>query len=113
MPGNDTTSPEVVHAVAAAVPPQAEQRKMFGHPAAKVGGHMFLLLVDGELGLKLSEAHRAEALALDGAESFVPRGRHAFKEMVRMPEAMLGDAKALRRWVGRACDYAASLPPKK
>jgi TfoX/Sxy family transcriptional regulator of competence genes len=87
--------------------------QMFGGVAAKVHGNLFGGTFGRSVMLLLSEADRAEALALDGAAPFDPMGNGAMRsDKVQMPESIMHDSSELRRWVRRSFDYAATLPNK-
>jgi len=92
---------------------RVETLKMFGGVAAKVNGNLFAGLFGRSTMLALPEPLRAEALALDGAAPFDPMGDGRLRsEKVMLPEKMMRDRVALRRWIGRAFTAAAKLPPK-
>jgi TfoX/Sxy family transcriptional regulator of competence genes len=84
---------------------------MFGYPAAFVGGNMFTALHEHRLIVRLPENARAE-LTFRGGTSFAPMGR-PMREYLVVPPAMEPDRRALRTWMSRALDYAATLPKKK
>ena len=65
--------------------PQAEQRKMFGQPAAFVHGNMFMGLYGDVFQVRLSEPDR-KALIEAGGTPFTVMGR-AMKDYVEVPEA--------------------------
>jgi len=93
--------------------PRVETLKMFGGVAAKVNGNLFAGLFGRSTMLALPEPLRAEALALDVAAPFDPMGDGRLRsEKVMLPEKMMRDPVALRRWIGRAFTAAAKLPPK-
>jgi TfoX/Sxy family transcriptional regulator of competence genes len=99
----------------AALPKDArvETQKMFGGVAAKVNGRIFAGLFGRSTMIWLDEAQRAEALALKGAAPFDPMGDgRARSDKVMLPERMMGDPTALRRWIRRAFDATAALPAK-
>ena len=99
----------------AALPTDArvETVQMFGGVAAKVNGHVFAGLFGRSTMLLLSDTDRATALALDGATLFDPMGNGQVRsDKVMLPEAMMHRPAELRRWIGRAFEAAASLPPK-
>ncbi len=108
------SSPELVETFQAAVPdgPGVERRQMFGYPCAFVNGNMFTGLHEERLIVRLPEDRRAELLAVDGASVFEPMKGRPMRQYVVVPPMILGDAKALRAWMRRARDYAASLPAK-
>jgi len=93
--------------------PRVETIRMFGGVAARVNGHVFAGLFGRSTMIWLPEPARAEALALDGAAPFDPMGDgRARSDKVMLPEAIMDEADELRRWVRRAFDAAAKLPPK-
>jgi TfoX/Sxy family transcriptional regulator of competence genes len=106
--------PQQLQAVfAAAAPPDLELsfRRMFGGVLAYAAGLPLASLSDVGLALKLGAVDQAALLAVPGAT----RLRYAAdqpesKTYICVPEAMLGDAAALREWIGRA---AAGLKPKR
>ena len=93
--------------------PRVETMKMFGGVAAKVNGHLFAGLFGLSTMIWLPEEDRAAALALPGASLFDPMGDGRMRsDKVMLPEAMMRQPAQLRKWVGRAFDAAAGLPPK-
>jgi TfoX/Sxy family transcriptional regulator of competence genes len=93
--------------------PMAEQRKMFGYPAAFVNGQMFAGLFGDRMMLRLSESDRAKFMAKFETGLFEPMPGRPMKEYVLVPSAVLQAPAALRIWLNRALDYARSLPPKR
>jgi TfoX/Sxy family transcriptional regulator of competence genes len=90
-----------------------ETLHMFGGFAAKVNGHMFAGTFARSVMLMLSEADRADALALPGAAPFDPMGNGAMRsDKVQMPESLMTNAAELKRWVKRSFDHAVTLPGK-
>lgn len=92
--------------------PDLERRKMFGYPAAFLGGNMVTGLHGPRWVLRLAEADRAELLAAGGAV-FEPMPGRPMKGFAVLPAATLTDDAALGRWLARAIDHAASLPAKE
>jgi TfoX/Sxy family transcriptional regulator of competence genes len=93
--------------------PRVETMKMFGGVAAKVNGHIFAGLFGRSTMIWLPEGERARALALPGAAPFDPMGDgRARSDKIMLPESMMREPKALARWVARAFEGAAALPPK-
>jgi len=90
-----------------------ERRQMFGYPCAFVNGNMFTGLFRDSMFVRLSEAPRAELLAVDGADVFAPMAGRPMKEYVVLPDSILSDASALRTGVARSLESTASLPPKE
>jgi hypothetical protein len=94
--------------------PRVETMAMFGGVAARVNGNVFAGLFGKSTMLSLSAKDRAEALALKGASVFDPMGDgRARSDKVMLPESMMKDAAALKRWIARAFKTAAELPPKE
>ena len=92
---------------------RVEVLQMFGGVAARVNGHVFAGLFGRSTMVLLGEADRATALA-DGATMFDPMGDgRARSDKLMLPEDVMHDPAALRRWVDRAFKAAAALPPKK
>jgi TfoX/Sxy family transcriptional regulator of competence genes len=86
---------------------------MFGGLAAKVNGYMASGLFARSFVVKLGDAEREKALALDGATMFDPMGNgRVMADTVMMPEAIMDDRDELRAWVKKAIDYCAGLPAK-
>ncbi len=93
--------------------PRVETMKMFGGLASKVNGHIFAGLFGLSVMLALPEPERSEALALEGASVFDPMGDgRARSDKVMLPEAFMREPAHLRRWIARAFEAAARLPPK-
>ena len=92
--------------------PAVEQRKMFGYPAAFVGGNLFMSLFQDSLVLRLSETDRATLLSMAGASAFEPMPGRPMREYVTVPPAMLEQQATLAGWIRRSLNYAKSLPAK-
>jgi len=100
----------------AAIPkdPRVQTLQMFGGVAGKINGHMFGGLFARSVVVRLGDADRAKALALDGAVIFDPMGNgRVMKDMVVLPEDVLHDPAELRAWLKRAIDATAALPAKR
>jgi hypothetical protein len=92
---------------------RVETLAMFGGVAAKVNGHIFAGLFGRSTMVWLPDPARAEALALEGASMFDPMGDgRARSDKVMLPESVMSNPRELRRWIARAFDAAAKLPPK-
>lgn len=91
--------------------PQVEQRKMFGYPAAFVGGNMAAGLHQDGLVLRLPESDRAELITL-GGRPFEPMPGRIMSGFALAPESMASRPKDLRNWLDRAIRHASSLPAK-
>lgn len=88
-----------------------EVRKMFGFPAAFVGGNMTAGLHQDSFMVRLSEADRAERLAA-GWSTFEPMPGRPMREYVTLPDEVSADIEAAREWIERAAGYVRTLPPK-
>ena len=106
--------PELVARFDAALPddPACERRQMFGCPAAFVRGNMFAGLHQESVFVRLGGADRA-ALLDAGGQPFEPMPGRVMREYLVAPAAVRDEARALRRWLGRAFVHAAALPPKQ
>jgi TfoX/Sxy family transcriptional regulator of competence genes len=89
-----------------------EPRRMFGYPSAFVNGNLVTGLFQDRMMVRLAPDDRAELLAVPGAEPFAPMQGRPMKEYVVLPAAWHADEKKLARWVAKAAEYGASLPPK-
>ena len=106
--------PELVELFGSVVPgAPAENRQMFGFPAAFVNGHLFMSLFQDEFILRLPDAARAKMLKIEGAHPFEPMPGRRMKEYVVAPASVVADEAALRKWVAKSLEYAQSLPAKK
>jgi TfoX/Sxy family transcriptional regulator of competence genes len=92
--------------------PDAERRKMFGYPAAFVGGNMVTSLHQSNWVVRLPDDQRDEAIST-GATAFDPMGGRPMKNYVTLPSAILEDDDRLTAWVERAIEHGRTLPPKK
>jgi len=88
-----------------------ELRKMFGYPAAFVGGNMAFGLYQDLIMLRLPEAER-EALLASGWEQFEPVPGRAMREYLTLPAEIAADIEQERAWLQRSADYARGLPAK-
>lgn len=88
--------------------------QMFGGIAAMLNGNLFGGLFGRSIIVRVSNADRVEALALDGTAPFDPMGNgRASKDTLQLAESVMEDPAELRDWLRRAFDHAATLPPKK
>lgn len=93
--------------------PEAQQRQMFGYPAAFVNGNMFTGLHQDRWVVRLPEEERAELLAEPGASQFEPMPGRPMKGFVVLPAEVAARPDRARPWVERALTHALSLPPKE
>ena len=114
MPSFSKSPPELVERFATVMEryPDAERKKMFGYPAAFLGGNMATGLFAEHWVVRLPDAEIAEAKAA-GAGSFEPMPGRPMKAFVVIPAADVADDGAIGRWVERGLAHAASLPAKK
>lgn len=92
--------------------PRVEVKPMFGNLAAFVQGNMFMGLFGDRRGLRLSEVDRQQLRAELGAGDFGPEGR-PMKQYVTVPKAWhTEDVGAIGRWVDRALEHTAAMPPR-
>lgn len=87
-------------------------RKMFGYPAAFANGNLFIGLHQNDFVMKLSEQDRARFIAEFGERSFEPIKGRPMREYVRLPEALLADARKRAAWIRRSLRYAETVAPK-
>jgi TfoX/Sxy family transcriptional regulator of competence genes len=104
----------LVQAFDAALPgdDSIERRQMFGYPAAFVRGNMATGLFREQLIVRLPEGRRAALLAEPGSAPFEPMPGRPMKEYVVVSPALVSDQRELKRWIGEAASYAASLPAR-
>lgn len=114
MPKFTKSSPEVVERFGAVMDryPDVERRKMFGYPAAFVGGNMATGLFAEQWIIRLSPSDLVSAVG-EGAMPFEVMPGRTSKGMVALPPAVVGDDRAIGGWVERALAFASSLPPKE
>lgn len=86
-------------------------KPMFGNLGAFVNGHMFAGLLGRSVGVRLSEADRAELDRVEGSHPFGPPGR-PMTAYLSLPDAWLEEPQAARPWLERALAHVVQLPPK-
>jgi TfoX N-terminal domain len=113
-PSFDKSPPELVARFGAVMDryPDTERKKMFGYPAAFVGGNMATGLFADQWVVRLP-AEEIEPAKARGAGSFEPMPGKPMKAFVVIPAAEVADDAAIRTWVERGIDFARSMPPKK
>jgi hypothetical protein len=114
MPSFTKSPPELVERFAAVMDryPDAQRKKMFGYPAAFVGGNMATGLFADQWVVRLPDGEIEPAKAA-GAGSFEPMPGRPMKAFVVIPAADVADDDAIARWVERGLAHAASMPAKK
>ncbi len=79
--------------------------KWFGKPCLKASGKVFVVLWGRDLAFKLTGEAHSEALRVEGAHLFDPRGKgHPMKEWVQIPAAQ---SAAWGRFAQGAYEYVA------
>ncbi len=106
--------PQLVAMFESVVPymPGVVAKPMFGYPACFVNGHMFMGLHQEDMIVRLSEADRKSALAIEGSRVFEPMPGRPMKEYVALAPQLLEDRDEIRAWVARAVAYGNALPGK-
>ena len=96
----------------AAEHPDATRRLTFGYPCLYVGGNMVSGLFGSHWHVKLGSADTAELMSMDGAAPFEPMPGRPMTGFTLLPDSVVADDAAVRRWVDRAIAYGATLPAK-
>jgi hypothetical protein len=113
-PSFEKSPPELVDRFAAVLDryPDAERKKMFGYPAAFVGGNMATGLFADHWVVRLPDDQIDVAKAA-GAGAFEPMPGRPMKAFVVIPASDVADDAAIGRWVERGMAHAGSLPAKE
>jgi TfoX/Sxy family transcriptional regulator of competence genes len=111
----EKSPPQLVEAFGAVVArfPDAVPRKMFGYPAAFVGGNLVTSLFRDRWTVRLPDDERATLLALDGAAPFEPMEGKPMKGYALLPKTVADAPDEAATWVERAVAFGRTLPPKK
>lgn len=111
MPGAD---PKAVAVFESLRPkdPSVEVRKMFGQPAAFVGGHLCYGVFGGDVFVRLSEKECTLALGEPGMRPFEPMAGRAMRGYVVLSLQVREDPHRARDWVERSVRFVATLPSK-
>jgi hypothetical protein len=114
MPKFAKSSVEIVDRFAAVMDrfPSVERRKMFGYPAAFVGGNMATGLFADHWVVRLPPGELAAAVA-GGATPFEPMPGRPMTGFVVIPPAVVADDGEIAAWVQQGVDHAAGMPPKE
>ena len=88
-----------------------EERRMFGFPAAFIGGNMTAGLHQNTVMVRLPDAERQERIDA-GWSLFEPMPGGPMREYVALPPEVAADVGATRRWIERAAAHVRTLPPK-
>lgn len=106
----EETLADRVRQVVAGLGAALTERRMFGGLAFLLNGHMFVGIVGDELVLRLGEPAASAALPRRHVREMDFTGR-PMKGMVFVQPAGL-KGRALAKWIGRAAEFAQTLPPK-
>jgi TfoX-like protein len=114
MPSFSKSPPELIERFAAVMDgyPGAIRKKMFGYPAAFVGGNMATGLFADQWVVRLPDDQIEPARAA-GASAFEVMPGKVMKAFVVIPAVDVEDDAALRAWVERGLAHAGSMPAKK
>lgn len=114
MPAMSKSPPALVERFRAILDryPDAQQRQMFGYPAAFVGGNMATSLFADRWIVRLP-ADEVDAAKAAGASDFEPMPGRPMKGFVAVPAADVGDDAHIAGWVERGLAVAASMPAKQ
>ena len=95
-----------------AVRPDVDERRMFGGIAFLIAGNMCCGVLGEDLIVRLDPAEAAKLMSPErGTRPFDVTGRPMRGWLFVAPEATAEDTD-LEEWLGRAEDFASSLPPK-
>ena len=114
MPKFTKSSPQIIERFGAVMDryPDVERRKMFGYPAAFVGGNMATGLFAESWVVRMSDAELATAIAA-GATPFEVMPGRPMKGFVAIPPAVVADDEAIGAWVERGLAIAGAMPQKE
>jgi TfoX/Sxy family transcriptional regulator of competence genes len=85
---------------------------MFGNLGAFVNGNMFSGLFGSAVGVKVSDADRAELERVEGTGPYGPAER-PMGGWTTLPDSWRGTPAEVTAWMGRAYAHVSTLPPKK
>ena len=91
--------------------PNTERRKMFGYPAAFVGGNLAAGLFGDRWVVRLPRGD-VDDLVRAGARLFEPTVGRVWKDYIEIPADVIADDAALSALIARAIENAHRLPPK-
>lgn len=87
------------------------EKKMFGGLCFLFNGNMCCGMTGDDLMLRVHPDDYEKTLTLAGARPMDFTGR-PMRGMVYVAPAALSTSRSLRRWLNRALDFVATLPPK-
>ncbi len=88
-----------------------EEKRMFGGLTFMVGGNMCCGVAKTDVMFRVGQDVADAALTEPGVRPMDITGR-PMKGMVFVEPQAIGDERSLRRWVDRALDFVATLPPR-
>lgn len=91
--------------------PRVEVKPMFANLGAFVNGNMFMGLFGADVGVKLPRADIDALAKHEGTGPFGPAER-PMGGYLTLPQRLLGTSDGAR-WIQRALDQTAELPPKQ
>jgi hypothetical protein len=116
MPSFDKSPAELLERFGAVLDrvatPSTTRRKMFGYPAAFVGGNLATGLFRDGWFVRLPPDRLSAVLASGEASPFEPMAGRPMKGYAMLPPEIVADDSAIDAWVGRALAFTATLPPK-
>jgi TfoX/Sxy family transcriptional regulator of competence genes len=114
MPKFTKSSDSIVDRFAAVMDgfPAVERRKMFGYPAAFVGGNMATGLFHDDWIVRLPKPEITAALD-HGATPFEPVPGRPMTGFVVLPTTIVDDDAEIAAWVRKGVDHAAGMPRKE
>jgi TfoX N-terminal domain len=92
--------------------PATARRKMFGYPAAFVGGNLATGLFGGGWFVRLAPDELTAALESGAVQPFEPMAGRPMRGYAMLGPAIVDDDAALDAWVGRALAFTGTLPTK-
>jgi hypothetical protein len=93
--------------------PEVARKKMFGYPAAFIGGNLVTSLFGDHWVMRLPDDDRAELMSLEGSGQFEPMPGRPMKGFAIVPPSIVADDAALDGWLARAFAHGRSMPAKK
>ena len=93
--------------------PELEISSTFGFPYTSHNGHMFSLLSkSGFVGIRLPKESRAAFLEKYNSTIYKPEPGPLLKEYVTVPNDLLKDTEALKKYLIMSFEYVKTLKPK-
>lgn len=93
--------------------PELEINSTFGFPYTSLNGHMFSLLSkSGFVGIRLPKEEREAFLKRYNSTIYKPEPGPLLKEYVTVPNDLLADTEALKKYLSISLEYVKTLKPK-